>query len=302
MPFGTRYFRRKPSHYHRLRSKWTKRHAKAKQSLWSKHKESLDKVIKNLPGKQTIAAGSLSSLLLLAPPALGALPASTSSAVVSQKQEFMDVTPHTFFLADLQRLVPPQVGPLSPGQEQAITDMLSKYTGLRVSAQLEGKRLNTTYGIIGAEQHLTRYPGDTMATHFSTSQETAYTGSGMAPGRGAWGYFAPSQQALTQQDIEREKYYIAVQTFLAPGFMQNVREYYTFFKYRKMLVVNPENGKALIADIADAGPAVWTGKQLGGSPEVMSYLDRHDGAARGPVLYFFIDDPTDSVPLGPIAL
>ena len=52
--------------------------------------------------------------------------------------------------------------------------------------------------------------------------------------------------------------------------------------------------------IGDAGPAVWTGKHLGGSPEVMYYLEREDGARRGPVLYFFIDDPQDLVPLGPI--
>ena len=32
----------------------------------------------------------------------------------------------------------------------------------------------------------------------------------------------------------------------------------------------------------------------------MSYLERFDGAQKGPVLYFFIDDPEDKIPLGPI--
>ncbi len=36
-----------------------------------------------------------------------------------------------------------------------------------------------------------------------------------------------------------------------------------------MLVVNPENGKAIVADIADSGPSPWTGKHFGGSPAVM---------------------------------
>ena len=67
-----------------------------------------------------------------------------------------------------------------------------------------------------------------------------------------------------------------------------------------MLVVNPENGKAVVAVIGDAGPAEWTGKHLGGSPEVMKYLERVDGSLRGPVLYFFIDEPNNNVPLGPI--
>jgi hypothetical protein len=67
-----------------------------------------------------------------------------------------------------------------------------------------------------------------------------------------------------------------------------------------MLVVNPHNGRAIVVVIGDAGPAEWTGKHLGGSPEVMKYLERVDGRARGPVLYFFIDDPEDRVPLGPV--
>lgn len=66
------------------------------------------------------------------------------------------------------------------------------------------------------------------------------------------------------------------------------------------VVVNPENGKALVADIGDAGPATFTHKHLGGSPEVMSYLERVDGAQVGPVVYFFINDPDNKVPLGPI--
>lgn len=67
-----------------------------------------------------------------------------------------------------------------------------------------------------------------------------------------------------------------------------------------MLVFNPNTGRAVVAVIGDAGPAVWTNKQLGGSPEVMKHLERVDGKAKGKVLYFFIDDPEDKIPLGPI--
>jgi hypothetical protein len=145
-----------------------------------------------------------------------------------------------------------------------------------------------------------------MFTHFKNADDAQkYWSSGMAPGLGAWRYFTDASDALgvlTQEDIDREKYYIAVQTFLAPGFDSNTKEYTDFFKYRKMLVVNPQNGKAIVADIADAGPSPWTGKQLGGSPEVMSYLERFDGAQKGAVLYFFIDDPNDTIPLGPVNL
>ena len=122
----------------------------------------------------------------------------------------------------------------------------------------------------------------------------------MAPGRGAWRYFADSAQTMTQKEIDREKYYIAVQTFLIPDYAQRTWEYVDFFKFRKMLVVNPQNGHAVVVVVGDVGPAVWTGKQLGGSPEVMQHLDRVDGAQKGGVLYFFIDDPEDKIPLGPV--
>ena len=34
----------------------------------------------------------------------------------------------------------------------------------------------------------------------------------------------------------------------------------------------------------------------------MKYLERVDGAQKGPVLYFFVNDPFDNVQLGPIEI
>lgn len=289
------------SHYKRLQSKWVERHASLKEQLLTRHRDSLDWLAENMPAKHHIAAGSLSGLLLLAPPTLHTLPATT--ATQSVKGQPIAIPEKTFLLTDLTSLVPKEVRPLSTDEESSISALLSERVKMPVKAELQGIRLNTSYGYIGAEQHLMRYPGDTIWSHFSTPNDALhYAKSGMAPGRGAWGYFAYSQAEMTQKDIDREKYYIAVQTFLAPGFSQNVREYSDFFKYRKMLVVNPQNGKAMVVVIGDAGPAQWTGKQLGGSPEVMSYLERVDGRQKGPVLYFFLDDPQDTIPLGPITL
>ena len=72
-----------------------------------------------------------------------------------------------------------------------------------------------------------------------------------------------------------------------------------WYKYRKVLIVNTNNGNAVIAAIADSGPAAWTGKHFGGSPEVMEFL----GGPRykkGPVVLFFVDDPNNQVSLGPV--
>ncbi len=282
--------------YHKLADRWVKKHKDLQEKFWIKHGDTIHDFVNNT---RNFAVGSVSALMLLSSPAASLLPPSTSLSV---QENQLPADKSVFLISDLSKVVPQEVRPLTTDEENSVSEVLSRNFGFKVAAELSGIRLNRSYGLIGAEQHLMRYPGDTMDTHFSPdgSGDPATAGSGMAPGLGGWGYFAPSRDALTSKDSDREKYYIAVQSFLAPGFADHTREYITFFKFRKMLVVNPQNGKAVVADIGDAGPAEWTGKHLGGSPEVMKYLERFDGAQRGPVLYYFIDDPNDTVPLGPV--
>jgi len=173
--------------------------------------------------------------------------------------------------------------------------LVNNLTGIKVSANLGGEHLNTTYGYIGAEQHLKRYPGDTLSNHGSVEDQK----EGMAPGLGAWGYFATSESELTNDLVETEKWYAVVQTLYLSDW--NTRQPYlrNWYKYRKVMIINTNNGKAVVASIADSGPAAWTGKHFGGSPEVMDYL----GGPRykkGPTLVFFVDDPENKVPLGPV--
>lgn len=290
--------RKRKHHFKHLKEKWTKRHKELQQNLWEKHQSSLEWL---RDSSKHIATGSLAGMLMLTQPATTAIVAQTlqpSEAVVAESP----AVKQSHLLSELVAVLPQQVEPLNSETEDKVTAILKKYFGITALPILQGIRLNRSYGLIGAEQHLMRYPGDTMATHFESASEQVFASSGMAPGRGAWGYFAQSKKALTTGDVLREKYYIAIPTFLSPNWNEHVQEYYAFFKYRKMIVINPENGKAMVAVIGDAGPAEWTGKHLGGSPEVMSYLERHDGALRGPVLYFFIDDPNDTIPLGPITI
>lgn len=286
-------------HYEHLKNKWTERQKDLHHALWKKHKDALYWFAMHLPGKQHLVAGSLSGLMLTMSPQVHAF--SHPQLFPSKEAVAKDISTKIFLINDLLRTLPTDVRPLLPEEEERIAGILSARFGFRVAAELDGRKLNRSYGFIGAEQHLARYPSDTMTTHFATQEDAEkYYSSGMAPGPGAWGYFASSQGAMTERDVLREKYYIAVQTFLAPGFRENVSDRYNFFKYRKMLVVNPHNGKAIVCVIGDAGPAEWTGKSLGGSPEVMKHLERVDGKARGPVLYYFVDDPNDTIPLGPV--
>lgn len=282
-------------HYIKLKDKWVKRHEDLSREIFNNHKEAFEWLVNS---SKQLTVGSLAGIFLLTQPIVPKIPTAFSQAHAQTNQS---IDKNAFLVYDLNAVLPDKVQSLSDQQEQDVSHILTRDFGFTVVPQLSSKRLNTTYGYIGQEQHLARYPGDNMFTHFQTSEEADnYWKYGMAPGLGAWRYFANSKEELTQKDVDREKYYIAVQTFLAPGFDTNSKEYVDFFKYRKMLVVNPQNGKAVVAVIGDAGPAPWTGKQLGGSPEIMNYLKRVDGAQKGGVLYFFIDDPNDTIPLGPV--
>jgi hypothetical protein len=186
----------------------------------------------------------------------------------------------------LATLLPKDPTLLTAAQEDAIQNEIKTIWGIDATASIQGERLNRSYGFIGAEQHLARYPGDSIEN--------------MAPGRGAWGYFADSQDELTGNLIEKEKWYVAVQTLYLPDWQQRTNYLRDWYKYRKVLVVNPANGKTVVADVADSGPSEWTGKNYGGSPEVMAYLGLNTGPQKGAVVLFFVNDPNNEIPLGPV--
>lgn len=283
-----RSFRSKKPHYEHLRKKWTAKHRSLQDKLLTRHEE---------VGRQLVVGG-LGGLMLLTTPAMGVLP--QPHYLVSGEAEG-ERDKGILLAKKLEPIVPDEVRPLNAAEEEEIGELLSNSFGFPVSATLKGKRLNRSYGLIGGEQHLYRYPGDTLTKHADNARDSAMFGSsGIAPGLGAWGYFALSEAEFSEKDKMREKYYLAVQTFLSPGFTEKVAEYRDFYKFRKMLVVNPKTGQAVVTVIGDAGPAAWTGKHLGGSPEVMHFVGYAKGPRKGPVLYFFMDDPEDKIPLGPI--
>lgn len=291
------------SHYQALRKKWSEKHEQARKKFAEKHKETLAFLINRIPAKDKIATGAASLILL----STNFNPATALAAMTTQTPPVVVEENHANriekLLTDLKTVIPNEVRPLTPDEEASASAILSKNFNMNVTSDINRLRLNRTYGVIGAEQHLARFPGDTIYGHFGSDNESQnFFSSGMAPGRGAWGYFANSQNEMTVTDSEREKWYIAVQTFLASDYNSRLNEYRDFFKYRKMLLVNPATGQAVVGDIADAGPAVFTGKHLGGSPEVMYYLGLQNGPRKGGVLYFFINDTNDTIPLGPINL
>jgi len=221
-----------------------------------------------------ISAGAITgSLLLTSPVNINQLPAPIE---INNK----NLIPQENFINILQKLLPSEVRPLARDEEKRLEVIISDILKIKSKATLEGEHLNTVYGYIGAEQHLKRYPGDVLENH------GPYYKEGIAPGLGAWGYFAKSKTDLTSTLEETEKWYSVVQTLYLPDW--NSRQPYLrdWYKHRKLLIVNTINGNAIVTALADSGPAAWTGKHFGGSPEVMEYL----GGARykkGAVLVFF---------------
>ena len=234
--------------------------------------------------KALLTGGMLAGSILVASPQTF-----RPQAVLPAASENISTTPkdlHVHLSTQLAQILPTQVTSLSDSVETQISQLLHDQFGIHATAVLEGNRLNHSYGLIGAEQHLMRFPGDYRPN--------------TAPGRGAWGYFAYSKSLLTPELIEKERYYVAVQTLYLPDWSTRLAYLRDWYKYRKVVLVNPKNGKVIVAVIADSGPAASTGKHFGGNPEVMDYLQMQDGRQRGPVILFFVDDPNDKVPLGPL--
>ena len=279
-----------------LRNKLKLKNLEAKRSLFEKYPHvekffadkglDLSKIREH--SAKIITTGALTGTLLFAPPTISkSIPAIAS--IVKNLSDFEGAKPEAprqeTLLSSLKQILPQKIGALDRTQEKTLEQVFSQTIGVNAKATLEGEHLNTTYGYIGAEQHLARFPGDSMAVHPKIPQ----LDEGIAPGLGAWGYVPAAE----------EKWYAVVQTLYLPDWAKRQPYLSNWYKHRKVLIVNTMNGNAVVADIADSGPAAWTGKQFGGSPEVMNYL----GGPRykkGPVIVFFVDDPKNQVPLGPV--
>jgi hypothetical protein len=268
--------------YELLRSRLKLRHLAGHHSLVKKHPHI---------GK-FLMSGLLTGSILTGS---GVMPAHANSPRVISDTAFVSKVDLAHLVAaKFREFLPEQVGPIDEQTEDKVTQVLQESFGIKAVAKLDGNKLNQSYGLIGAEQHLPRYPGDTIENH------DEFQKAGITPGLGAWRYFANNKAELTPDLIQKEKYYVAVQTLYLPDWSARLAYLRDWYRYRKVVVVNPVNGKADVAVVADAGPAQWTGKHFGGSPEIMAHLGLNVGMQKGAVILFFVDDPQDKIPLGPL--
>jgi len=290
--------------FERIKIKLTKKEKQVRKNFADKHSKSkawLEKNevnLKNLreTSRKALTAGIVSGSLLLSagsenPDHL--LPAAKKPQhLLASKDIFKSF--RKALAVKLKQFIPEGLRPLKKEEETGIEKAVKESMGVEAKFELEGNRLNTSYGLIGGEQHLKRYPGDHLALH------DEFVESGMAPNLGAFGHFASGASEFTTKEAQQEKYYVVTQTFMIPNWERKWTWLKDWLKFRKVLVINPNSGQAVVAIIGDSGPATWTGKQFGGSPEVMHHIGYGEGPRKGEIIMMFIDDPEDKVPLGPV--
>jgi hypothetical protein len=181
---------------------------------------------------------------------------------------------------------------------------------------LDGVQIPATSGLVAREQHLYLNSGEAdlgrtlaAALHYTTSGTPTGAQNGMAGGYGAFG-----SNAGYNLPIEDERYYINmrwsyVNWFESPdgscssapdGHPDTCTSNYNSssknWHYRKKVIVtNPANGKRVVASVLEAGPAIWTGRVSGLSPEAMLAIS---ASTNNNLNYYWAAD--QSIPLGPL--
>lgn len=148
---------------------------------------------------------------------------------------------------------------------------------------LEGYGIPAITGRTGREQHLYLDVDEANAgrtegsagIHYFRSGTPSYAQNGQAGGYGAFG------SASSPASVAQERYYINMRwgycEWYDEGGTTHTRNCSStaknWHRHKKVVVMNPANGRQLIASVEEAGPAIWTGRVSGLSPEAMYELD-----------------------------
>jgi len=180
-------------------------------------------------------------------------------------------------------------------------------------ASPNGLHLPVPSGLIGLEQHLyNNYPGDGYVPPSGTFPASGllgipagYSTYTLDNGYAGLGAFAPHPSDLS------EKYYINMRwpdgvdwsptQYNQPPIVTDPTTYANY-AHKKVLITAPSTGKALVASIEEAGPALWTGKDAGAPPEVFVALGlypRGDTQNEASIYTLNFEWADQNAPLGP---
>lgn len=202
---------------------------------------------------------------------------------------------HDAVLQKMCLMVQQPAGHLPRQDELYLEQQLSDFFGFEVTAEIEDIRLPHSIGIMQALPHLRRHPTDVLAQHSRVHE------AGIKKTRSGFGWFTEMGQ-LTEQGVLSETYYFAVQAQFLSGWKGSPFLLKNWLKFRKMVMINPVEKRAVVGCIGDLAPAEWMQYQFGGSPETIRDGKVWSLNSRGHVLIYFVNDPLNQVRLGPLDL
>ncbi len=207
----------------------------------------------------------------------------------------ISVEEHQSVLDKMKELLEYPAGKLDSQSELYLEQQLTDIIGFEVTSELDGNRLLYTTGKVKAMQHIKRHPGDTASSHHK------YSYAGLQERRSTFGWFM-DQGVVTESLTHKEKYFLSLQLYYLPEWKDNYKALKSWYKYKKVLLINPFDQVAVVCAVGTIGPSIPFKYQFGASPETVIEGKFWSRAARGKALAMFIDDKTDSVPLGPVSL
>src|SRR3990167_10746418 len=116
--------------------------------------------------QRLLTGATLSSVLLLAQPEN---PPALNPPTEQHRLARATLTTSSQLKSGLARalapLLPARIGHPNPENEAKISQVIEDNLGIKAAIGLEGQRLNHSLGFIGYEQHLQRFPGDSLRLH-----------------------------------------------------------------------------------------------------------------------------------------
>jgi hypothetical protein len=201
---------------------------------------------------------------------------------------------HQVVLEKLHAITQLPPGTIDTEAELYLEQQLSEILHFDVSVELEGERLPHTHGIIQALPHFKKTPTDTLENH-------EYAHALFSGKRSFFGWLSTNPNNA-QSTPDHEKYAVSLPLFLHPAWASRLASLKKWYAFRKVVIVNPTESRAVVACVADTFPLLTAKYQFGASPEVILEGKCWSPATLGRILIFFVNDTTGAIPLGPIDL
>lgn len=219
-----------------------------------------------------------------------ALPTATSLAVQKRLTTITDDEFQTI-MSKLQDTAQLHAGNLDHDLELYLEQQLADLFGFEITTEMNGNRLPATIGVIESLPHRKRTPTDTPLKHERVHE------AGFSEQRSFFGWQQPGNFTTTPS-ITAEEYGIALPIIDQLGTAQStVAQWY---KRTKLLVLNPFEYRAVVAQVCDSYQPLNPKYQFAGTPELIRDGRCWSPRTNGRVLVFFLPDESNQLSLGPV--